>query len=200
MLVREARFLKGAAGWAGMPNDGMPEVAFIGRSNVGKSSLINMLVGRKSLALTSGNPGKTREFNFYVVNDVVYLVDLPGFGYAKVSQAERDRWAVLIMRYLNERAPLRVVFHLVDSRHGLTGLDQEVVAMMKGAPVPYVILLTKSDKLSGNGRNKSKAQVEKALLDRGMEVPVIPTSAETKLGLDAVWKWIDEVGMLPMAG
>jgi len=191
MDVKEAEFVKGAATWEQLPDDGRPEVAFIGRSNVGKSSLINMLLGRRALARTSSTPGKTREFNFYLVNDAFYFVDLPGFGYAKTAQRERARWGRLIGRYVTERETLRIVFHLVDSRHEPTAQDKDVMALMKGAPVPYVILLTKTDKLSGNGRAQSKARVQKLLAAAGMEVPVILTSSQDKRGRDEVWDWID---------
>ncbi|HET6568018.1 MAG TPA: ribosome biogenesis GTP-binding protein YihA/YsxC [Rhodothermales bacterium] len=193
MDAKEVRFVAGAAKWEHLPDSGVPEVAFVGRSNVGKSSLVNMLLGRRALARTSRTPGKTQEFNFYLVDQKLYFVDLPGFGYAKISQVERARWAQFIGRYVTEREPLKALFHLVDSRHEPTAQDREVMGMMKGSPVPYLILLTKADKLSGNGRAQSKARVERALAGFGLEVPVILTSAEDKRGRDEVWLWIDSV-------
>ena len=166
-------------------------MAFIGRSNVGKSSLLNRLVGRKSLARTSGTPGKTQQFNYYLAADRFYLVDLPGYGYAKVAQTERARWGRFIGRYLQEREPLRVVFHLVDSRHPPTALDRDIMAWMRASPASYVIALTKTDKLSGNGRTKSVRAVEEALEPLAMEVPVVLTSAEDGRGRKELLGWID---------
>lgn len=191
MDVKDVKFVKGAAAWEQLPGDGLPEVAFIGRSNVGKSSLVNMLLGRRALARTSNTPGKTQEFNYYLVNDAFYFVDLPGFGYARIAQRERERWGRLIGRYVTERETLRVVFHLIDSRHEPTAQDKDVMGLMKGAPIPYVILLTKADKLSGNGRAQSKTRMQKLLAAAGMEVPVVLTSSEDKRGRDEVWEWIE---------
>lgn len=191
--IKEIRFVKGAARWEGLPRDGRPEVAFIGRSNVGKSSLLNMLVVRKNLARTSGTPGKTQQFNYFLVNEQLYFVDLPGYGYAKIARTERERWGRLIGRYLTEREPLRLVFHLVDSRHPPTALDRDIMAVMRGSPVPYIIALTKTDKLSANQRAKSTAEVHKALAALAMEVPVIPTSSTRREGREEMLEWIDSL-------
>ena len=188
--IQEVRFVKSAARWQDLPDDGRPEVAFIGRSNVGKSSLLNMVVGRRALARTSNTPGKTRLFNYYQVNDL-YIVDLPGYGYAKVARTERARWAALIGRYLTERVPLRGVFHLVDSRHPPTRLDHDIIDLMRRSPVPYVIALTKTDKLSGNQRVKSLRTVETTLQEVGLEVPIILTSAEDGRGREELLQWIE---------
>ena len=189
--LSQATFVLGAARWAQLPDDGRPEVAFIGRSNVGKSSLLNQLVGRKNLARTSGTPGKTQQFNYYLVGERFYLVDLPGYGYAKVARTERERWGRLIGQYLQEREGLRVVFHLVDSRHPPTALDRDIMAWMRESPANYIIALTKTDKLSGNGRAKSVRTVEKALAPLAMEVPIILTSAQDGRGRDELLGWID---------
>lgn len=186
-----ARFVKGIARWQQLPDDGTPEVAFIGRSNVGKSSLVNMLLGRKNLARTSNSPGKTREFNFYLIDERLYFVDVPGYGYAKTAKTERDRWAAFIARYLTEREPLKVLFHLIDGRHAPTAYDREVMGYMKGSPIPYVVCLTKTDKLSGNQRATSARETKAALLGLGMEAPIILTSAEDGRGREEVWDWID---------
>ncbi|MFQ5572058.1 MAG: ribosome biogenesis GTP-binding protein YihA/YsxC [Rhodothermales bacterium] len=193
MKIHDVRFVKGAVRWDHLPTDGLPEVAFVGRSNVGKSSLLNMLVGRLQLARTSGTPGKTQEFNFYLVNRRFYLVDLPGYGYARIARRQRNRWGRFIGRYLNERAPLRVVFHLIDSRHPPTARDRDVIAEMRGSPVPYIIVLTKTDKLSGNQRVRSRAEVEKVLRTAAMEVPIILTSAKDKRGREELLEWIDQL-------
>ena len=189
----EAQFVMGATSWAGLPADGRPEVAFVGRSNVGKSSLLNMLLGRRALARTSRQPGKTQQFNFYLVDDRLYFVDLPGYGYAKVSRTQREKWGLLIGRYVTERPPLRLVVHLVDSRHPPTGLDRDVIDVMRASPVPYLIALTKTDKLSGNGRAKSAAEVRRLLKSVDLEVPVLLTSAEDGRGREDLWAWIEQV-------
>jgi len=195
MKIKQVHFAGGAAQWAQMPTTGWPEVAFVGRSNVGKSSLLNALVRRKALARTSSTPGKTQEINYYAVNDAFYLVDLPGFGYAKTSKKQRARWARLITRYLQERETLACVCHLIDSRHTPTALDQELMTWMKGHPVPYLILLTKVDKGSNNKTQASRVRTERVLKVFGMEVPVLATSANTGKGCAHVWDWIAKVAL-----
>ncbi len=190
---RSVTFVKGAVRWSELPDDGRPEVAFIGRSNVGKSSLINAMVGRRSLARTSGTPGKTQQFNYYLIDDAFYFVDLPGYGYAKVARDQRDRWGRFIGTYLSDREPLRLVFHLVDSRHEPTSLDRDIMETMRGGRVPYVIVLTKADKLSGNERVKSERRVKDVLSGYAMEVPVILTSSKTGRNIDELWDWIHAV-------
>ena len=197
MKIRDVRFVKSAPGWATLPDDGRAEIAFVGRSNVGKSSLLNYLVGRRQIAHTSGTPGKTTALNYYLVNADAegrggfYLVDLPGYGYAKASKAQRAKWQQLIGRYVTEREPLRTVFHLVDSRHPPTKLDEELIALLRGGPVPYVILLTKADKLSKNQQRSRVAEVKRGLAKSGLDLPVILTSAEKKWGADEVWNWAE---------
>lgn len=195
MTIRDVKFIKGVTRWDALPRDGRPEVAFIGRSNVGKSSLFNMLVGRRSLARTSRTPGKTQEFNYYLVNERIYFVDLPGFGYARVSKTVRDRWGRLIGRYLTEREPLKLVVHLVDGRHEPTRLDKDIIETMRGSPTPYVIALTKSDKLSGNQRPQSERRVRNVLEQYAMEVPIILTSAVDGRGRKELLGWIDAVAV-----
>lgn len=197
MKHRTAEFVRAAPKWEVLPTDGRSEIAFVGRSNVGKSSLLNLLVGRKALAHTSGTPGKTQALNFYLINAKpdgqggFYLVDLPGFGYAKVSQKERARWHALIGRYVAEREPLRVVFHLVDSRHEPTKLDEELIGLLRGGPVPYVIVLTKADKLTRNQQHSRVAKMQRYLGERGIEAPVVLTSAEKKQGAEELWRWAE---------
>ena len=191
MRIRDIEFVTGAVDWEGMPWDGRPEVAFVGRSNVGKSSLINMLARQDGVARTSGTPGKTREFNYYLVNNSFYFVDLPGYGYAKTSKKDRQRWGEFIGQYLNERPPLRLVFHLIDSRHPPTSLDEDVLDLMRGSSVPYVIALTKTDKLSGNERPKSVARVKKILQQVHREVPIELTSAKDERGRSELLRWMD---------
>lgn len=190
--LRQARFALSAPSWQALPPADRPEVAFLGRSNVGKSSLLNALCERKQLALTSATPGKTRAFNFFDVDGRFWLVDIPGYGFAKVSKKERAHWAALIERYAIERPSLRLILHLIDSRHAPTALDREVFAALKGSDVPSVIVLTKSDKLGTNARDKSVREAHAALTEVGREAAVVLTSAQTGRGLDDVRRWIDE--------
>jgi len=190
MDIRSAHFILGATSASGMPKDGRAEMAFVGRSNVGKSSLINMLLGRRKLARTSGTPGKTQEINFYLVNDKFYSVDLPGFGYARASKKSRAKWRDLIGEYVTTRKPLRVVFQLIDSRHAPTELDREIMLLLKESPAAHVVLLTKGDKLSGNQRAKSVARTEAVLAAFHLELPVILTSARTHRGRKETLGWI----------
>jgi GTP-binding protein len=192
MSFSEAEFIKGAARWEHLPTDGRAEVAFVGRSNVGKSSLINAVLGRKKLARTSKRPGKTTEFNYYLVDRAHYLVDLPGFGYAKASKADRERWAEMIDRYLHERHTLRAVVHLVDSRHPPMESDEDVIDAMRPLDTPYLIALTKADKLSGNGRAQSRRRVETLLDGVGLQVPLVLTSAKTGRGISDLRQWIGD--------
>ena len=193
MKIKTVEFIRSAPNWAVLPKDRKAEIAFAGRSNVGKSSLLNALIGRKNLARTSSTPGKTQALNYYLVNGPAgfYLVDLPGFGYAKVSKKQRAAWQRLIGQYVTEREELRIIFHLIDSRHEPTKLDDELIEIMRGSPVPRVILLTKSDKLPKNQQRIRVAQVQKHLARVGIEVPVVLTSAEKKTGMDEVWKWVE---------
>lgn len=172
-----------------LPPPDRPEIAFVGRSNVGKSSLINMLLGRRNLARTSRQPGKTRELNYYLVNESFFLVDLPGFGYAKTAKTQRRAWLELIQRYLNEREPLRLLVHVVDARHDPMEIDRDVMQSMQGLPFPYVIALSKADKLSGNARGKSLASARRAAAEYNLEVPIILTSAENGTGRDELLDW-----------
>jgi GTP-binding protein len=191
MDIRHVEFITGAAGVEGMPVDPRPEVAFVGRSNVGKSSLINMVTGRRNIARTSGTPGKTTEINFFLVDDRFFLVDLPGFGYAKTSRTRREAWQKLIGRYLVGRPALRLVFQLIDSRHDPTKLDRELFQLMRESPAAHVVLLTKSDKLSGNQRQKSVARARRAAAEYGLELPVVLTSAEDGRGRDEILDWME---------
>ncbi len=174
-----------------MPKDRLPEIAFVGRSNVGKSSLVNMFLQRRSIARISSTPGKTQEINFFRINDRFYVVDLPGFGYARVSKSQRKHWQQLIGRYVLERETLSVVFQLIDSRHEPTELDREVMLLLKESPASHVILLSKSDKLSGNGRTQSRRRMEECLDSLLLEVPVIMTSAKKGSGRNEIVQWVN---------
>ena len=185
-LFQTATFALGASRLDGMPKDARPEIAFIGRSNVGKSSLLNALTGRKQLARTSGTPGKTREANFYLVGDRFYLVDLPGLGYAKVAQTARDRFARLIEQYVTERATLRLALHLVDCRHEPGALDRAVFAALAASPAPSLVVLTKADKLSANQMGKAEKLIRAAMAAEGLRTEMLATSSEKGTGLEAL--------------
>ena len=175
----------------GLPETGRPEFAFAGRSNVGKSSLINALVQRKSLARTSGSPGKTQTMNFYNVNDELTLVDLPGYGYAKVDESFRIKWGKMIEKYLNGSKRLRGIFVLVDIRHKPTLDDIQMFEWCKSQGFPTAVIATKSDKLKRSEMKKAEALV-KSTLQLSEEDRLILFSAENKSGRDEVWDIIEE--------
>ena len=178
---------------AQMPDDGLPEVVLVGRSNVGKSSLLNMLAQRRALAHMSGKPGKTRTFNFYRVDGSYYLVDAPGFGFAKVSKVERQAWAQAVSRYLRERPSLRLVLHLIDSRHPSLRTDEEVTHLLTGCDVPRMVVLTKVDKLSGNALVQARKKAAAMLHAAGTEVPIINSSAHNSTGRTEILSWIGRI-------
>lgn len=173
-----------------LPDTGMPEVAFAGKSNVGKSSLINGLMNRKSLARTSGQPGKTQTINFYKVNREMYLVDLPGYGYARVSQSEKEKWGKMIERYLHTSRNLKAVFLLIDIRHAPSANDCQMYEWILHNGFRPIIIATKLDKLK-----RSQVQKNLKILREGLrlekDVTVIPFSAETKQGREEIWELID---------
>lgn len=238
-LVRRIVFVTGAVSMAGCPTPDRGEACFIGRSNVGKSSLVNMITSRKALAYTSKRPGKTQQFNYFAVNDVpglertiqygdivpgrrdadsFYIVDLPGFGYAKVPEQQRQTWLSFMHEYLAQRESLRVVFHLIDSRHGPTEDDAIIMKQVADTLEPkasstspsrrvsYVVVLTKADKnVKGGGTADNKkrqgrtghvsksvlAAVHETMRTCGVEhAPVVLSSAETKLGRDVLWRYL----------
>lgn len=147
MRIATAEFVLGAANLRQLPKDDLREIAFLGRSNVGKSSLVNKLCNRKALARPSNEPGKTRELNYFLINKEMYFVDLPGYGYAKVPEQIRSSWGKLIEQYLKTRRQLSIVLQLIDSRHEPTELDMMMVGWLDYYEIPFIIVLTKSDKL-----------------------------------------------------
>jgi GTP-binding protein len=189
-MLDQATFTIGAAEWAQLPDDGRPEIAFVGRSNVGKSSLLNALLGRKNLAYTSKTPGKTQQLNFFLVDERFYAVDLPGYGYAKAPKSARDEWAQLQERYLAKRPSLRGVVHLIDARHPPQDSDLSLLRQLADMDRPSVLALTKADKLSGNGRVQAEHRVADVLEDLGIDRPVLLTSAESNRGIGALRGWI----------
>ncbi|MEL6723585.1 MAG: ribosome biogenesis GTP-binding protein YihA/YsxC [Pseudomonadota bacterium] len=185
LCMGSVEFVLGAASLSQLPEGNRPEIAFAGRSNVGKSSLINALLNRKNLARSSAEPGKTRELNYFDVGEgKLWLVDLPGFGYAKVSREQQAKWVQLTKRYLRGRANLRRVFLLVDSRRGLMDTDLETMDMLNTAAVNYQIVLTKSDKMKASALADTTAKIEAALKKNPAAHPVPRvTSSEKGYGI-----------------
>jgi len=184
LFAQECQFVTGAADLGGLPEDKLPEIAFAGRSNVGKSSLVNALTGRKTLARTSNTPGRTRQINFFDLGGRLMLVDLPGYGYARAAKTEVAAWTRLIQNYLKGRVGLRRLCLLVDGRHGLKPSDEELMDLLENAAVPYRVVLTKCDKLKSAALAARVAEVENALRKRTAALPqVLPTSAIKKRGI-----------------
>lgn len=175
-----------------LPANLLPEFAFAGRSNVGKSSLINKLVNRKALARTSSQPGKTQTINFFLLNKEFYFVDLPGYGYAKVSKELQAKWGKMIERYLVNSKQLRVIFLLVDIRHEPSAGDKQMHEWVVAKGFTPVVIATKADKLSRNQVKQQLPMIRKALKMKASEV-LIPWSAETKQGYDEVWQVMEQI-------
>jgi GTP-binding protein len=184
LFARDVRFMMGAAAIGGLPDSDLPEVAFAGRSNVGKSSLINAVTGRKELARASNEPGRTREVNFFVVDDLLRLVDLPGYGFAKVSRDVAKKFQNLGRSYLRGRPNLKRAYLLIDARHGLKAVDGEALDAFDQAAVSYQVVLTKADKLKPAEVAKVSEATLKAVSRRPAAFPrVLATSSETGLGI-----------------
>jgi GTP-binding protein len=197
MHIKSAEFVKSAPGLKYCPEPMLPEYAFIGRSNVGKSSLINMIVERKSLAKTSGKPGKTRLINFFLINNEWNLVDLPGYGYAAVSKKERKSWEAMIKGYLQKRKTLMAVFMLVDSRIPPQQSDIEYINWMGGMQIPFNVVFTKTDKLNATGLEKATREFSNALLQTWSELPpVMMSSVKTNLGREEILNYIESTNRL----
>lgn len=191
--ARRFEYVAGYPTFRQIPEPSLPEVALLGRSNVGKSSLLNLLAGRKQLARTSSTPGKTTLFNVYRVDDDYLLVDVPGLGYARTSQANRARWEKEITTYVRKRDTLALVLLLMDARHAPTALDQELMAFVERSGRSAVVVLTKTDKLSSNGRARTRRAVAAAMENLLVEWPVVETSARTGRGRDVLLEWIDDM-------
>lgn len=177
------KFFKSCPSNTDLPKDRFAEIAFSGRSNVGKSSVINSLCNQKKLAKSSSVPGKTREINLFKINETCRLVDLPGYGYAKVSKKEQARWGHEMTQYIIERSNLKGVVVLMDMRHPLTELDKTMIELVRESGRAFAIVLNKADKLGKNDRIKSFKKVEKALIEMKIPALIIPYSAEKKLGV-----------------
>ncbi|MDR0364617.1 MAG: ribosome biogenesis GTP-binding protein YihA/YsxC [Bacteroidales bacterium] len=192
MKINTAKFVLSSPNLKGCPDPTVPEFAFIGRSNVGKSSLINMLCNQKDLAKTSSKPGKTRLINYFIINNDWFLVDLPGYGYAKTAKAQREKWEIETRNYLLKRENISVIFLLIDVRIPPQVIDTEFMRWLSKNQLPFVILFTKCDKISLNKiRNNVKAFSDE-LLKSWSELPVaILTSAETGKGKEDILQLIE---------
>jgi GTP-binding protein len=189
MVVKEAVFVGSFGVLSQLPGADLPEFAFVGRSNVGKSSLINKLLGTRRLAQTSSKPGKTRTINFFRVNNGCYFVDLPGYGFSRASKREQQRWRSLIEGYLINRATLRLLIMLIDARHGALANDRRMFSWLTGHQLPFAVVLTKADKL---GSNRLAAE-SRAIADPTHELyGAILCSAAKGFGLKEIWKEIDK--------
>jgi GTP-binding protein len=194
MVIKSAEFVVSNTQISKLPPPVKPEYAFIGRSNVGKSSLINMLVNKKGLAKTSQTPGKTQLINHFIINDNWYLVDLPGYGYAKISKSKKEDWDKFIRNYLNKRESLQCVMLLIDSRLEPQKIDLEFCNMLGEKGLPFALVFTKADKQSATKTDQNIALFRKALLARFEEMPdIFITSSETTLGRDEVLNFIDGI-------
>jgi GTP-binding protein len=187
MFAGETDFVKGVVAMEGLPDPDRPEVCFAGRSNVGKSSLINALTGRKGLARASNTPGRTQEINFFTVGESHYLVDLPGYGYANAPVAVVEKWQRLLKNYLRGRVTLRRAFVLVDARHGIKSVDEEIMALLSSAAVTFQCVMTKTDKLKKGELDAVLAQVRLKLSKFASAYPeMVITSSEKGDGIETL--------------
>ncbi|QMU07481.1 ribosome biogenesis GTP-binding protein YihA/YsxC [Levilactobacillus suantsaii] len=191
MEVNHVELVMSAVQPSQYPTTGYPEIALVGRSNVGKSSLTNVLINRRSYARTSSQPGKTQTLNFYNVEDQLYFVDVPGYGYAKVSKTEREKWGTMIETYLTQREQLKGVVSLIDARHAPTAADVQMYQWLAYYDLPTLIVATKSDKVARGKWNQTISQIKKTLALPTTD-NIVLFSAPQKLGKDAVWQWIEQ--------
>jgi GTP-binding protein len=188
MLIKSAEFITSAVRPSQFPAADLPEFAFAGRSNVGKSSLINTLVNRKKLVMTSSTPGKTRLINFFCVNDALLFVDLPGYGFARVPEAERRRWRPMIEGYLTGRPNLKAVVVILDARRTPAGEESQLLEWLAERDIPPILVVTKSDKLSKTDQKKQLQTIALALAVESEELLLF--SSKSRQGWDALWKAI----------
>ncbi len=192
MKITKAEFLVSAVTDKQYPDESLPEIAFAGRSNVGKSSLLNLLTNRKKLAKVSQNPGKTRQINFFVINDSFRIVDLPGYGYARVSRSESESWGKMMERYLENRPNLLKVVQLVDCRHEPSAQDVQMYEYLKYFGLSGLVVATKADKLSKNELNRNLSLIRKSLSLEKDDI-LLAVSAVNKTGTDELLGVIDKI-------
>jgi GTP-binding protein len=190
MKVSTTEFVRAVFSQKDFPKDQFSQIAFAGRSNVGKSSMINCLLQKKNLARISSQPGKTRSINYLKINSRFYFVDLPGYGFAKVSKREREQWKGIIEDYLIDNENLKGLVQIIDARIGITDKDQEMIVFSQDVGVNPLIVATKADKLNQREKVKNFQKI-KDILDPYALEGFIPFSSKTKLGNKEVWKWID---------
>nr|NNM91665.1 YihA family ribosome biogenesis GTP-binding protein [Bacilli bacterium] len=190
MIIRDAQFVISAVTLAQCPADGQPEITLSGRSNVGKSSLLNKLLQRRNLAHVSSNPGKTQTLNFYHINQSFYFVDLPGYGYAKVAKSVSQQWGAMIENYLENRQNLRLALQLIDIRHEPSQQDQIMAQYLRGIGKPFAVVMTKADKISKNAFAKQRSMIAKTL-QLSESDPLFSTSSETGFGIEALWEYLE---------
>ena len=189
MIVKKAEFIKSFANITGLEKLNKPQFAFVGRSNVGKSSLLNALCNRKNLAKTSSTPGRTRLINTFLINEMFYFIDLPGYGFAKASKTEQMGWQSLIGGYLENSKDLKMVFVLVDSRHEPTDKDLQMLEYLYAFQIPFKLVATKIDKLNKSELNKNKQMIASCL---GVGIDdIIFVSSEKKQNLEKVWQEVE---------
>ena len=194
MEIKEARFIVSNSKVENCPKPDRPEYAFIGRSNVGKSSLINMITNKKSLAKISGKPGKTRLINHFLINDEWYLVDLPGYGYAKVPKKERLKWEQFLKKYIVERENLYCLFVLIDSRHPAQPVDLKFMEWLGNSEIPFSIIFTKTDKLKTEELDANLKTYEEKLFETWETMPgYFISSSETSAGKDEILDFIENI-------
>lgn len=191
MKVNNSKFVISAVSDKQYPQDDLPEIALSGRSNVGKSSLINAVLNRRNLARTSQQPGKTQTLNFYLVNTDLYFVDVPGYGYAKVSKEQRQKFGEMIQDYLETRADLKGLVLLVDARHDPTVDDINMFNYALCLNIPILVVATKIDKLKKSAIGQLKSKIGLSLDLTQSQVTFLPFSSETKITIDKFWKWIE---------
>lgn len=192
MKIVSAEFIKSIYDLRALPNSVLAEFVFVGRSNVGKSSLINTICNKKKLAKIGSVPGKTRQLNYFLINEKFYLVDLPGYGYAKVPEQIRAGWRKLVEDYISERQNVKLVFVLIDSRHEPTYLDELMVSWLEYYEIPFATVLTKSDKISANKMQKQIYRASKIVNNEDLCIDYIPFSIVTGEGKYEVLKLIEE--------
>jgi GTP-binding protein len=197
MELKHAEFVVSLPSYGTFPGEGLPQIAVAGRSNVGKSSLINCLCNRRGLAKTSSTPGKTRLINVFLINEAFHLIDLPGYGFAKVDKGEKVRWSRMMEGYFSASSSLRHVFHLVDIRHEPTQDDTDMNCYLRAMNIPFTVIATKADKISRGARMKYIAPICRALLVQPWEI--IPFSSETKAGREELLQALEGILMTQAA-
>lgn len=194
MLIKSAVFLLSNTDYKNCPDNKLPDIAFIGRSNVGKSSLINMLAQKSNLAMTSATPGKTQLINHFLINNKWHLVDLPGYGYARLSKEQRGKMELMIKSYLIERETLHFTFVLIDIRHAPQAIDIAFLEWLGTNQVPFAIVFTKTDKISQTAASRNVAAYKEKLKDTWEELPpIFLTSSEKNIGRDEILTYIEQI-------